>query len=256
MTAAQLRARIRARQGWQTRRRARIAELERRRRRLRRQDRLREVDREIAEIRRQLRQGEREIRDLRRQLAALRRQEAEQEEQEAPPPAPEPPLEPPPPPVLPPRSTYEGRWIAAGGGVSPTLDGRRRGTCPVPPPEGDTPDEWAIAVGDLVDQLAPHPDEPDPTWRGRLWVAVEREAEEDLPETDDPSYETDEGPSPMAGSIHRRSTYSGWTPRPERLALIADLVTEALMRQGWLIEEIWIEAVWGGPGYLPRKDLR
>jgi len=146
--------------------------------------------------------------------------------------------------------------VRAGGGVSPTMDGRRRGTAPVPPPEGDTPDDWSLAVGDLVEELAPHPDEPDPTWRGRLWVAVSRDAEEDVPEDDDPSYETDEGPSPIAGSIHRQSTYSGWTPRPERLALIADLVIEALQDRGWLIEEIWVEAVWGGPGYLPRKDLR
>ena len=278
-TAASLRRQIRAREGWQTRRRARLAGLEARRRRLRRPDRIRETDLEIRALQRQIRDAERELRLLRRRLAELRREEEPppapppEPPPPAPPPPPEPEPEPPAPPPAPAPPTYPQRWVMLGGGVAPLADGRLRGWLSVAPPELADPwidpesillDDWVRAVETAVDQLAPHPDTPDPTWRGRIWVAVSRleevapspGGERGPPGSAAEGYETD---SPVAASSDLarlgRGTYSGWTADPRRLALITDLVTEALARAGWRIDAVALEAVWGGAGRLPRGAL-
>lgn len=286
MTAAALRRQIRARQGWQTRRRERIADLERQRRRLRRPDRIREVDREIRELERQIRRGDRELRDLRRQLAAARRAEEPAPEPEPEPePAPEPEPEPEPEPAPEPGAVdpYEDRILAAGGGVTDLTTGPRHGLVWVPEPPLTTtdpnggqwidrsPDGWTTELEELLRQLAPHPE----VWRARLRVQIswhDPEGGVGRPSGGDgDAYETSDYASPPAGmpappsggietGFARRRTLTGWVRTTGRLAEVCDLVCERLGDADWLVEGLVIEILYSPtgaplPAPLPRGEV-
>jgi hypothetical protein len=258
--ARQIRARIRAREGWQTRRRAALAAAEAQLRRLRRADRRREAQREIVALRRQIREGGRQLAELRRQLAELRRAEPE--------PSPEPELPPEPP-------GFEDRILAAEGGVGTLPDGRTHGLLWVPAPDpaeievdGPAP-AWSRAAEDLVLSLAPYPGgggatDRDPWWRGRLRVLIRWGGEEGA----SPAATAGEGyesagsiptvayqPPPDTDPRGARVTHTGWIATPIRLAEIADLVVERLAARGWEVTGILVEQVWGGPGPLPRGEV-
>lgn len=277
MTAAELRKRIASREGWQTRRKAALADLEATLKRARSDKRKAQLRREVKDAKAAVKEAAAELADLRRELADLRRQESE-------PPAP-PSIPPPPPPVLPPPPprTFEDRVLVRGGGVATLPDGRQHALIWVPNPpttselgEGDDGSDYEVWTGSWLDQIEAELDALDPfpgDWHGRLrvqayWSDMDPYGYGQGEEAADPGdeYEVSDASSPPAGMSHmppapytgrydERKTLTGWTSQPRRLLQIMEIVGERLGNDDWVVTGIILEMVWDGAGKLGKGEV-